>query len=103
MHTDVVDRPEQHRYEIVADGEVAGFVSYALRGTSLTLTHTVVDGAYEGKGLGSALVRRVLDTARERGLEVLPACPFVRAYIERHDEYLPLVPEADRAGYGLGG
>lgn len=102
MQTDVVDRPEQHRYEILADGAVAGFAAYALRGTSLTLTHTVVDDAYEGRGLGSTLVRQVLDQARERGLEVLPACPFVRAYLQRHGEYVALVPEEARARYGLG-
>lgn len=102
MTNEVVDRPEKHRYEIVVDGAVAGFAAYALRGSSLTLTHTEVDRAYEGQGLGSVLIRHVLDEARDRGLEVLPACPFVRAYLKRHDEYVALVPEAARARYGVG-
>jgi predicted GNAT family acetyltransferase len=98
---EVLDRPEKHRYEIAVDGEPAGFAAYALRGSSLTLSHTEVDPAYEGRGLGSVLVRHVLDEARERGLEVLPVCPFVRAYLQRHDEYVALVPEDARARYGL--
>lgn len=101
MTNEVVDRPERHRYEILADGAVAGFAAYTLRGTALTLSHTEVDRAYEGKGLGSVLIRHVLDEARERGLEVLPACPFVRSYLKRHEEYVALVPEAARARYGL--
>ena len=102
MTNGVQDRPERHRYEITADGEVAGFAAYALRGTELTLSHTEVDPAYEGKGLGSVLVRHVLDDARERGLAVLPACPFVRSYLQRHAEYVDLVPAGARPRYGLG-
>jgi predicted GNAT family acetyltransferase len=57
-------------------------------------THTDIDDAFEGRGLGSTLVRAALDTARERGLAVRPDCPFVRAYVAKHpDEYLDLVPE----------
>ena len=101
MQTEVVDRPQQHRFEIVADGKVAGFADYTLRGDSILFTHTLVDEAYEGKGLGSVLVRHALDSARDRGLGVLPLCPFVRSWIERHPDYLPLVPESARAKYRL--
>jgi predicted GNAT family acetyltransferase len=101
VDNEVVDRPEQHRFEIVADGKVAGFAAYQLRGQEILFTHTEVDEAYEGKGLGSVLVRHALDSARERGLAVLPLCPFVRSWIERHPDYLPLVPESARAKYKL--
>ncbi|WP_420803744.1 GNAT family N-acetyltransferase [Saccharopolyspora erythraea] len=43
----------------------------------------------------------MLDSARERGLEVLPHCPFVRSWIARHPEYLELVPEDRRAEFDL--
>lgn len=102
MQTSVADRPERHRFEISADGgAVAGFADYRLRPGEITFTHTEVDGAYEGKGLGSVLVRHALDSARERGLAVLPACPFVREWIARHEQYVDLVPAADRARYHL--
>ena len=101
MNTVVTDRPDRHRFEIAADGQVAGFAAYTLRGNELTLTHTVVEDAYEGHGLGSVLVRHALDEARERGLSVLPACPFVRSYVARHEDYLPLVPADARARYDL--
>ena len=101
MQTSVADRPERHRYEIAADGADAGFAAYRLDGGTITFTHTEVDPAYEGKGLGSVLVRHALDDARERGLAVLPSCPFVRAYVARHPDYVPLVPADARARYGL--
>ena len=101
MQTEVVDRPQQHRFEILADGTVAGFADYQLRGAEIMFTHTEIDEAYEGKGLGSVLVRHALDAARDRELAVLPLCPFVRSWIARHPDYLPLVPEAARAKYEL--
>ncbi len=101
METEVEDRPEQHRFEIVADGTVAGFADYRLRGDEITFTHTQVDQAYEGEGLGSVLVRHALDAARDRELAVLPVCPFVRDWIARHEDYLPLVPGSARAKYEL--
>jgi uncharacterized protein len=101
VKTEVLDRPERHRFEIVADDKVAGFVDYQLRGEEIMFIHTEVDEAYEGKGLGSVLVKHALESARERGLAVLPLCPFVRSWIARHPDYLPLVPESARSKYQL--
>ncbi len=101
MKTEVVDGPEAHRYQVLADGEVAGFVEYQLGPGEIMFIHTEIDEAYEGKGLGSVLVRHVLDDARERGLAVLPLCPFVRAWISRHEDYLDLVPAPARQKYNL--
>jgi len=98
----VSDNAERHRFELTVAGDVAGFAEYRDRGNRRAFTHTVVDDAYEGQGLGSTLVRFVLDDARTRGLAVLPFCPFVRSFIEHHpDEYVDLVPEAERAKFGL--
>jgi predicted GNAT family acetyltransferase len=103
VKTDVVDRPERHRFEILADGGVAGFTDYQLRPGEIMFTHTEIEEAYEGKGLGGVLVRHALDSARDRGLAVVPLCPFVREWISRHEDYLPLVPPAARARYKLPG
>lgn len=101
MKTEVVDRTEAHRYQILADGEVAGYVEYQLSPGEIMFIHTEIDEAYEGKGIGSVLVRHVLDDARERGLAVLPLCPFVRGWISRHEDYLDLVPAEARQKYNL--
>jgi uncharacterized protein len=87
----VTDRPEQLRYEIEVDGELAGFLLYRREPGVLELVHTDVDPKWEGKGVGAALVQGALDDVRARGLKVRPFCPFVAAYIRRHPEYEDVV------------
>jgi uncharacterized protein len=92
MDIEIVDNPERHRYEARVDGQVAGFAAYRPRPDAVVFTHTEVDDAYEGKGVGSALAKGALDDVRARGLAVVPQCPFIAAYIKRHpDEYGDLV------------
>ncbi|MEV0700483.1 GNAT family N-acetyltransferase [Saccharopolyspora sp. NPDC050389] len=99
--TEVVDNPDAHRFEIRADGEQAGFAEYRLHPKSIAFVHTEIDSRFEGRGLGSVLVRAALDDVRERGLAVLPYCPFVRRWISTHPDYLELVPADKRAGFEL--
>jgi uncharacterized protein len=63
--------------------------------------HTEVAEKFGGRGLASALIRSALDTVRERGGQVLPYCPFVKAFIQKHPDYADLVPPARRAAFGL--
>ena len=97
----VTDNPAAARYVIDADGERVGLLSYRLDGEQLALMHAEIQPAVGRHGLGSQLVGFALDDARARGLQVLPYCPFVRAYIVDHREYRDLVPEASRARFGL--
>ena len=85
------DRPELEYYEIVVDGKRAGLAAYELAGNVISFTHTEIDDAYEGQGLGSQLARAALDDARARGLKVKPLCPFIRGWIKRHEDYQDLV------------
>jgi hypothetical protein len=97
----VTDHPEHGRFEIAVDGEVAGFAAYHSVGENLDFTHTQIDDRFEGRGLGSLLIRAALEATRERGMGVLPHCPFVRSYIERHPEFNELVPPLRRRQFGL--
>jgi predicted GNAT family acetyltransferase len=97
----VVDVPDRSRFEIRVDGEVAGFTEYRLRPGLIAFVHTLTDPRFEGRGLASRLVRTALSEARSQGQSVLPFCPFVRAYIAGHTEYLDLVPEDLRATFDL--
>ncbi len=98
----VADVPAASRYEgRVADGADLALACYRLDGRSMTFTHTEVPPAFEGRGVGSALVRHALDDARRRGLSVVPMCPFVAEFIRRHDEYADLVAPDARAEHGL--
>ena len=97
----VRDVPARHRFEVVVGGEVAGFARYRLEGDDIAFLHTEVDEAYEGKGLGSRLVREALQQVAGRGIGVLPHCPFVHAYLQRHRELVRLVPAERRAEFDL--
>jgi uncharacterized protein len=88
----VEHRPDERRYELFLDGEHAGELVYRDRGENvLAFLHTEVDPAKQQRGLGGQLVGAALDDARERGLRVVPVCPFVDAYVRRHPEYGDLV------------
>ena len=83
---------ERLRYVAEVDGTEAGFAEYQLTHELVVFTHTEVDPAFEGKGVGSALARFALDDVRADGTRaVLPLCPFIKAYIGRHREYVDLV------------
>jgi predicted GNAT family acetyltransferase len=97
----VADNSERERYEIRVGDELAGFTQYRLRRGLIAFVHTEVDDRFEGQGLGSKLIAFALDDARARSLAVLPFCPFVNAYVQRHPEYVDLVPEAHRAQFDL--
>jgi predicted GNAT family acetyltransferase len=91
----VADNPAASRYEAHLGDRVAGFSEYVTKPGRLVFTHTIVEPEFEGRGIGSKLVRDELDDVRRRGLKVTPLCPFVRAYIRRHPEYQDLVATAD--------
>jgi predicted GNAT family acetyltransferase len=97
----VADAPERERYELSADGVVAGYSIYRLRPELIAFVHTEIDARYQGRGLADRLIRFALEDARARGLAVLPFCPFVRGFIERHPDFTDLVPEGFRAQFGL--
>ena len=99
---EVTDNTTESRYELRLDGELVGIAEYRRAEDHITFTHTEIEDGHEGEGLGSHLSRAVLDAAREAGLPVHPACPFVARYIRRHPHpYLDLVPEALREKYGV--
>jgi predicted GNAT family acetyltransferase len=93
---------EVHRraadYEITVDGQHAGLAAFEEWPGVVVFTHTEIDDAFEGKGVGSELARAALDDVRGRGLRVVPKCPFIKAWIERHPDYQDLltVQVADR-------
>lgn len=86
----VTNNEAKKRYETVVDGQLA-FLEYIPAGRNIVLAHTEVPVGLEGKGIGSQLVHRVLETVESDTQKIIIVCPFVAAYIQRHPEYLELV------------
>ena len=72
MNAEVRNNPTEYRYELWADGELAGYAQYVLHGERIAFVHTEVYQSYEGLGLGGRLARAALDDARAQGLVVMP-------------------------------
>lgn len=88
----VTHNPDRTRYEAHLDGALAGFAEYQLTDALIVFTHTEVDRAFEGKGVGGALARYALDDVREQGTrKVMPLCPFIKKWIQKHPDYRSLV------------
>ena len=82
----------EHRYEAYVDGELAGEAYYERDDKRIVFTHTEVDDRFEGQGVGSALARFALDDVRAEGTHrVVPRCPFIKGWIDRHPDYQDLL------------
>ena len=84
---EVTNNEQASRLEVELDGETA-FAEYNITRGGIVFPHTVVPEAFEGRGIGSALVREGLKFAREKKLKVIPLCSFVAGYIARHPEFI---------------
>lgn len=78
------DNPAANRYELREGDKVIAFAEYRLRGQRMTFTHTEVEKSLEGRGLGTRLARDAVEDAQRRHLQVVPACPFIAAYMAKH-------------------
>ena len=89
---EVRDNPERKRFEVDL-GDACAIAEYTLPAGLIMFTHTEVPPGHEGKGIGTALIRAGLAAARERGLKVIPICPFFVAYFKAHPDQRDLLEE----------
>lgn len=90
MTTEVRDNRDMQRFELEADGHTAAAYYRRTPGV-ITFTHTEVPPALAGRGIGSALARGALASARADGLKVVAKCEFIAGYIAKHPEYADLL------------
>jgi predicted GNAT family acetyltransferase len=88
--SEVTNNSEKHRFELAVDGHIAA-TYYKISDGVITFIHTEVPPELGGKGIGSKLIRDALDQVRTEGLKVIPQCPFVKAFIEKHPDYQDLL------------
>jgi uncharacterized protein len=93
----VTRNPERERYEIWSGDELAGFSAYHERDQTTVFTHTQIDSAFSGQGLGTTLVRESLDDTVRRGRTIVPVCPFVTRVLRDTSDYDDHVRWPERA------
>jgi uncharacterized protein len=96
----IADNPEARRYEAFVDGELMGIAQYLPVEGRLIFTHTEVDTAVEGQGIGSRLAQGIFDDLRRRGLKATLRCPFLSAHVRRNPEYADVVHAESKEGKG---
>lgn len=82
---------DDHRYELWDGDERVGVAVFHDRGPRRVFVHTEIAEGHEGEGFGGELVRGALDDTRDAGRPIVPLCPFVAGWIDRHDEYAAAV------------
>ncbi|MBX3100657.1 MAG: N-acetyltransferase [Salinibacterium sp.] len=92
MATEVIQDASMNRFELLVDGQSVGELDYQIRDNTIVITHTEIDPAQQGGGLGGELVRGALNLIRaETDYRVIPVCPFTGPWIDRHPEFQDLL------------
>ncbi|MBN9451740.1 MAG: N-acetyltransferase [Bosea sp.] len=87
---DVVEKPEQNRFELTLDGGTA-LVAYRREGERLVLVHTEVPAQFAGQGVGSKLAKGVFELLRASRRKAVVRCEFLRGWLAKHPEYNDVV------------
>jgi len=81
-----LDNRRRGAFIVEEDGKQVGEMVIGISETALTVYHTEVDPAMEGKGLAKKLLDEMVKYARENQLQVIPLCQYVHAQFRRHPD-----------------
>ena len=93
MEIELIDNKDKSRFEVEIEDKMA-IMDYKKKDNKLYILHTEVPKEFEGKGIASAMVKKVLNLIKEKDMKLVSLCPFVSGYIKRHPEYKSLVANA---------
>ena len=83
---EIADNVDRRQFEARVEGAVVGRAVYRIDGDSVVFTHTEVDPELQGQGVATVLARKALEAVRASGRAIVPLCPFIAAYLQRHAE-----------------
>ncbi|QKK02780.1 MAG: N-acetyltransferase [Pseudomonadota bacterium] len=87
---DIKRNDQRQRFEAVVDNQLC-VLEYTIDGKTISMNHVRVPEAVGGRGIAGEITRHALDWARSNDLRVVPNCPYVAGWIERHPEYADLI------------
>lgn len=77
---------DRHRYELFAADELAVVITFKELPGHTDLLHTITQPGFDGRGLAKVLARYALDDVVASGKRIIPHCPYVARFIEKHPE-----------------
>jgi predicted GNAT family acetyltransferase len=84
---EVLHEPERSRWALKDGERVIGMERYVDHGEQRIFFHTEVAKEHGGRGLAGRLVRAAVEDAVASGSAVVPVCPYVTKWLERHPEH----------------
>jgi hypothetical protein len=97
MDTTVSRESDPDRFEIAVDGDVAGFAQFVDHEGHRIFFHTEVGEHYAGRGVASTLVAQALEATRREGMRIVAVCPYVKKYVNTHEDWASSVDKATPA------
>jgi uncharacterized protein len=94
MEHPIFHNKAQSRFELTV-GEHLAYIDYLLDNQIIDFTHTWVPKPLEGQGIAASLTKQALAFAADNQLQVIPSCPYIRVYMERHPEYQALLQKKE--------
>lgn len=83
---DIEYREDEKRVVALEGEQVVGFASYSDSGSFWIADSTVVNDSHQGQGIAGRLVDQMVLVARERGVKILPLCPYVKSRFENNPD-----------------
>lgn len=81
------DNGKKGKFYILVDGVQEAEMTYTWAGTGkFIIDHTEVNEALKGRSAGKALVMQAVAFAREKGLKIIPLCPFAHSVFQKTPE-----------------
>lgn len=60
-------------------------------GKTYAVEHTWVDDEYRGQGIAGKITIELLNTAKQQGKDILPICPYTKAFFKHNKKYADLL------------
>lgn len=79
---------EKGFFYIEEGGKTLAKMTYVWTGKDrIIIDHTEVNDVLRGKGAGKMMVAKAVDFAREKGIKIVPLCPFARSVFNKVKEF----------------
>jgi predicted GNAT family acetyltransferase len=93
MELEIQHNKARRRFFTFIEGREA-YLTYTNDGDDILIfDHTYVPFNLRGKKIAAGIVGHALEYAKENNFKVIPACSYVRVFIEKNNQFRELVKE----------